>query len=98
MSSMTDPVGAWPGPTTALGEEAWSEEWVSRFLRCKRCDASTLRQEPTGVSCRACGYAMGLVGPGLLDDLPEGTAAGADAATPRSCLDEVARRVRAFDE
>lgn len=98
MSSMTEPVGAWPGPTTALGEDAWSEEWVSRFLRCKRCDTSTLRREPTGVSCRACGYAMELVGPGLLDDLPEGTASGADAATPRSGLDEVARRVRAFYE
>jgi SAM-dependent methyltransferase len=98
MSSMTEPVGSWPLANPGLAEEAWNDEWVSRFLRCKHCGATTLRREPTGVACRACGHAMALVGPGLLEDLAEHPTNASDAAVPRSRLDEVARRVRAFYE
>jgi len=84
--------------TPPIAEEAWSEEWVRRFLRCKRCDTATLRRERTGVSCSTCGHALEIVGPGLLEDLPDAATRESDAAPARGTLDEVARRVRRFYE
>src|SRR5262249_11287823 len=69
------------------------------FLRCKRCDSATLRRERAGVSCGTCGHALEIVGPGLLDDLPDAATRGDDAAPARGTLEEVARRVRRlYDE
>ncbi len=103
MPSMTEPAGAWratPGELAAppLEEEAWSEQWVRRFLRCKRCDVATLEREPGRVVCRSCGHALELVGPGLLEDLPDGAAPGGDGVAPRGGLDAIAQRVRRFYE
>ncbi|MGH7898974.1 MAG: class I SAM-dependent methyltransferase [Candidatus Binatia bacterium] len=79
-------------------EEAWSEEWVRRFLRCKRCAGVALGRDAGAVSCRTCGHAMPLVGPGLLEDLPEGSGQSSAATPPPGSLEDVARRVRAFYE
>ena len=100
---MTDVVGARRAvvgePATApVAEQAWSEEWVRRFLRCTRCDAATLRRERSGVACDRCGHTMEVVGPGLLEDLPDGGAQGGDDRPAAGVLDEVARRVRRFYE
>jgi hypothetical protein len=81
-----------------LVEEPWSEEWVRRFLRCKRCDGTVLAREPGRVVCRTCGHALEIVGPGLLEDLPAAPAASGEPAGARGVLDEVAQRVRRFYE
>jgi len=88
-----DDVGA-----SSAAEEAWSEEWVNRFLRCKPCNAPTLGRVRGGVACRNCGHTLELVGPGLLEDLPESARQAAQTAPPAGPLEEVARRVRAFYE
>src|SRR5262245_48864833 len=101
--SMTEGVGARRAPAGDLPAapvlaEAWTEEWVRRFLRCKRCDGATLRRDRTGVSCTTCGHVLEIVGPGLLEDLPEKPARGEEPSPPRGTLDEVAHRVRRFYE
>jgi SAM-dependent methyltransferase len=103
MRSMTDSAadrltaldGAGASPAA---DEAWSEEWVKRFLRCKRCDAATLERRSDAVACRRCGQTLELVGPGLLEDLPEHEVQAARAKPPSGPLEEVARRVRSFYE
>jgi SAM-dependent methyltransferase len=103
MPSMTEKVIA--GSAALAGralpqvvEEPWSDEWVRRFLRCKRCEATALVREPERVVCRVCGYSMEIVGPGLLEDLPDGSFQGAERGEPRGGLDAVAERVRRFYE
>ncbi len=78
--------------------EPWSEDWVRRFLRCKRCNTSTMGRVRNGVACRSCGHTLELVGPGLLEDLPETGAREAPSAAPKGSLEEVGRRVREFYE
>jgi len=101
MRSMTEanqlatPVEVDASPPT---EQAWSEEWVRRFLRCKRCDAASFERAPNAVVCRSCGHTMDLVGPGLLEDLPEHAREKTASTPPSGPLEEVARRVRSFYE
>jgi SAM-dependent methyltransferase len=85
-------------PATSSAEEAWSDEWVRRFLRCTRCDAATLRRAVACVACATCGHTLEIVGPGLLEDLPDGGASDAEAAHAGGTLEEVGRRVRRFYE
>lgn len=103
MPSMTDGAilgsGVRDEPAARLFvEQPWSEEWVRRFLRCKRCDATALDREPARVVCRTCGHALEIVGPGLLEDLPGGPVPGEERGGGRGVLDEVAQRVRRFYE
>src|SRR5262249_33803483 len=79
-------------------EEAWSEEWVRRFLRCTRCDAPTLERRASDVACRTCGHTLAIVGPGLLEGLPDDPASTGDASAPLGGLDAIAQRVRRFYE
>ena len=99
---MTEGVGARRAtagdlPAAANVEEAWSEEWVRRFLRCTRCDTATLHRDGAGVTCATCGHALAIVGPGLLEDLPD-TGTDAAEAPASGTLEEVGRRVRRFYE
>ena len=102
MRSMTESVRE---PLTAIGEPdsppeelAWGDEWVRRFLRCKRCDAATLERTRDGVVCGSCGHRLDLVGPGLLEDLPEDESKVSSAKEASGPLEVVARRVRSFYE
>jgi SAM-dependent methyltransferase len=99
---MTEGVGARRAtagdlPAAANVEEAWSEVWVRRFLRCTRCDTATLHRGGAGVTCATCGHALAIVGPGLLEDLPD-TGTDAAEAPASGTLEEVGRRVRRFYE
>jgi SAM-dependent methyltransferase len=78
-------------------EQPWSADWVRQFLRCTRCDAVALDRQPDRVACASCGHALPIVGPGLLDHLPDGEQPQAQDGGARG-LDLIARRVRAFYE
>src|SRR5262245_14997888 len=97
--SMTDQSGlqSLPPEPLRIAELPWSQDWVERFLRCRRCEASTLDRVDRGIVCRACGHEWEIVGPGLLEDIPA-AAPGATRAASRSGLDAVAMRVREFYE
>lgn len=85
-------------PEVSQGAEpSWSREWVQRFLRCTHCNATALDRESDRVVCSACGRALPIVGPGLLEHLPDRPEAQQDPGDARG-LDAVARRVRAFYE
>jgi len=100
---MTEGVGARRAtagdlPAAPDAEQAWSDEWVRRFLRCTRCDTATLRRDAAGVTCTTCGHTLEIVGPGLLEDLPDTGASAAEAQPAAGTLEEVGRRVRRFYE
>jgi len=103
MPSAIDGVSAWrgavdDGTSASALEQAWSQDWVSGFLRCKPCGGTDLERTEAGVVCRGCGHLTTIVGPGLLEDLPESAPAAAAPAAKRGTLDEVAQRVRRFYE
>jgi SAM-dependent methyltransferase len=106
MPSMTERMSAQaaaPDPAAArlAVEEPWSDAWVRRFLRCRRCDGTALAREPGGVSCQTCGHRLAIVGPGLLEALPDDPPDQPPRESqdgPHGVLDAVAQRVRRFYE
>src|SRR5262249_54036866 len=105
MVSTTESLSAWRDDSAAAAlespaDESWSAEWVRRFLRCKRCNGAALERQPGRVVCSGCGHALDIVGPGLLEDLPDASPAAdvGPAAAPSRGPDAVAQRVRRFYE
>jgi SAM-dependent methyltransferase len=78
-------------------EPPWSADWVRRFLRCTRCDSARLDRQPDRVVCASCGHELPIIGPGLLEHLPDTEPAQPQHDGARG-LDLIARRVRAFYE
>jgi SAM-dependent methyltransferase len=79
-------------------EEAWSPEWVERFLRCNGCGCEGLERKPEGVVCPECGDRLRLAGPGLLLGLPQLPESEQETDREASDFDFTMERVRRFYE